>query len=286
MWLIWLVLSSFHCPCYATVIHSHSLARPHQFTASRFSTNAHLFKLAAIIIHWLTLSPPPRSLRKGLEPALWRQATYGSMRYGFYTPIKELIAPGLSKSEMHLGHKLVAGGLSGALSSAICNPCDLVKVRMMAPGPAAVQYRWFLPSMARIAREEGVLGLWKGTGPTCARATALAAAELATYDHIKHMLLQSGLLSEGLGLHAVTAMAAGFVGALACNPFDVAKSRMMNAHAAGVTYKGMADCMMRTVRQEGVASLWKGFLPAWARVGPRVVIIFVCMEQFSRTFGQ
>lgn len=33
----------------------------------------------------------PTSLFKGLSPALLRQATYGSMRYGFYEPIKSLI---------------------------------------------------------------------------------------------------------------------------------------------------------------------------------------------------
>lgn len=31
-------------------------------------------------------------------------------------------------------------------------------------------------------QEEGVLGLWKGVGPTCGRATVLAAAELATCE--------------------------------------------------------------------------------------------------------
>lgn len=150
--------------------------------------------------------------RKGLEPALWRQATYGSMRYGFYTPIKELLAPGVEKQDLHLGHKITAGALSGALSSAICNPADLVKVRMMADGmksgataggggmAAGVQtakYRWFWPSMFQIARQEGILGLWQGTGPTCARATALAAAELATYDHIKQTILDQGWMDEG-----------------------------------------------------------------------------------------
>ena len=108
------------------------------------------------------------ALWKGLEPALWRQATYGSMRYGFYAPIKDLIQPGVSKKDMPLWvrsamlrpfphchvppvlyvlagclvlllkepvsipfqAKIVAGGGSGALSSALANPTDLVKVRI------------------------------------------------------------------------------------------------------------------------------------------------------------
>lgn len=56
------------------------------------------------------------------------QATYGSMRYGLYTPIKEMLAPGVSKKELPLSTKVLAGALSGGISSCICNPTDLVKV--------------------------------------------------------------------------------------------------------------------------------------------------------------
>ena len=90
-------------------------------------------------------------------------------------------------------------------------------------------------------------------------------------------------------MHATVAMAAGFIGAFACNPFDVAKSRVMNqpTPAAGEAplYRGMVDCFTKTIRNEGVTALWNGFIPAWARVGPRVVIIFITMEQLKTHFG-
>ena len=37
------------------------------------------------------------ALWKGLEPALWRQASYGSLRYGLYGPIKDRLAPGVAR---------------------------------------------------------------------------------------------------------------------------------------------------------------------------------------------
>ena len=55
-------------------------------------------------------------------------------------------------------------------------------------------------------------------------------------------------------------------------PADVVKSRIMasggaaNAHA--VIYSGTIDCLVKTVRTEGVLALWKGFLPCWGRLGP------------------
>ena len=65
--------------------------------------------------------------------ALWRQCFYGSLRYGMYAPLKEIVAPGVPKSEMNLGHKILAGGLAGTLAQAVANPCDLVKVPAARP---------------------------------------------------------------------------------------------------------------------------------------------------------
>lgn len=44
------------------------------------------------------------------------------------------------------------------------------------------RYTGFLHALSDIVKTEGVLGLYKGVGPTCGRATVLAAAELTTYD--------------------------------------------------------------------------------------------------------
>lgn len=57
----------------------------------------------------------------------------------------------------------------------------------------------------------------------------------------------------------------------------IKRRRVMNS-AAG-EYSGMVDCFRKSVAKEGPSSLMKGFIPAFARVGPRVVIAFVTMEQ-------
>ena len=74
------------------------------------------------------------ALWKGLEPALWRQASYGGLRYGLYGPIKEVPAPGVEKHDLPLHLKVLAGGLSGTIAQGCANPCDLVKVRMIGDG--------------------------------------------------------------------------------------------------------------------------------------------------------
>eukprot|EP00040_Diaphanoeca_grandis_P017925 m.94205 g.94205 ORF g.94205 m.94205 type:complete len:290 (-) comp26697_c0_seq1:131-1000(-) len=227
------------------------------------------------------------ALWKGLEPALWRQATYGGFRYGMYAPIKDFLAPNVPKNELPLHTKILAGGLSGTIAQGFANPCDLVKVRMQASGmessSSAPRYRWFVGALIDIVKTEGVLGLYKGVSANIGRAASLAAAEMASYDTIKPMFKTHFDMSEGLPLHGTTAIASGFIAAFVANPFDVVKSRVMNSKQG--QYKGMVDCFAKTVGQEGVTSLWKGFIPAWARVGPRVIIAFVTMEQLKIAFG-
>lgn len=44
-----------------------------------------------------------------------------------------------------------------------------------------------IKELRKVASEEGVLALWKGVGPAMARAAALTATQLATYDESKQV---------------------------------------------------------------------------------------------------
>ena len=46
--------------------------------------------------------------------------------------------------------------------------------------------------------------------------------------------------------------------------FQVLKSRLQSAPTG--TYSGLLDCARKTIAQDGVRALWKGFGPAMARV--------------------
>lgn len=199
------------------------------------------------------------ALWKGLEPALWRQASYGSLRYGLYAPIRDRLAPGVAKKDLPLHYKILAGGLSGTVAQGFANPCDLVKIRMIGfkDAPPA-EYRWFLTALVDVFKKEGFGGLYRGVGANLGRASTLAAAEMASYDTIKPMMQARFAIDEGLPLHTATAVCSGFIAAFVANPFDVCKSRVMRDNKN--EYRGLIDCFGKSVRNEGVFSLWKGFI--------------------------
>ena len=39
----------------------------------------------------------------------------------------------------------------------------------------------------------------------------------------------------------------------------------MNQPTDAKIYNGFADCASKTIAQDGVLSLWRGFIPIWAR---------------------
>ena len=66
-------------------------------------------------------------------------------------------------------------------------------------------------------------------------------------------------------------------------PADVIKTRVMNDTAGA--YRGAAHCLKLTVAREGVASLWKGWLPTWMRMAPWSLTFFLTFEQLRKAAG-
>lgn len=124
----------------------------------------------------LAKSEGPGALFKGLPPALVRQSTYGSLRYGLYGPIKNSM--GIKAGEkVPLWKKILAGGSAGGIASAVANPTDLIKVRLQTDGMTKDAEGKYLPkrfngmvhAFTTVVKEEGVLALWTGVG--CAATT-------------------------------------------------------------------------------------------------------------------
>jgi len=232
----------------------------------------------------------PGAFFKGLKPAVLRQLTYGSLRFGLYARCKEMYGvPAKSMQAVPL-RKALAGMTAGGSAAFVCTPIDLVKVRMQAhgmPGHAPLPaYRGVGDAFMTIVRQEGLLSLYKGVGPSSLRAAAVAAAEMASYDEIKLTVLRRKWFPDSVALHLATGVLSGLIASLVSSPFDVVKSRLMtqpfDARGVGLHYSGMADCFVKSWRAEGLRFCFKGFLPICLNKCPTVVLLFVLYEQIQR----
>jgi len=224
----------------------------------------------------------PAALWKGIEPGLHRQCLFGGLRIGLYDPVKKFYAgdtPG--DPPMHI--KVAAGLTTGALAISIASPTDLVKVRMQAEGKlpegAQKKYPSALKAYGIIAREEGVARLWTGLGPNVARNAIINAVELASYDEVKAGLLKLGM-SDGIPCHLLSGLGAGFFAVVFGSPVDVVKSRVMGDSSG--RYRGVVDCFVKTMRNDGPMAFYKGFVPNFGRLGSWNVAMFLTLEQVRK----
>ena len=53
---------------------------------------------------------------------------------------------------------------------------------------------------------------------------------------------------------------------------DMIRTKLMNQPTDKKIYNGFVDCAVKTVKEGGVLSLWRGFVPIWARFAPQATI--------------
>jgi len=233
-------------------------------------------------------------LYQGLSPALLRQATYGTIKFGLYYSSKEQAMAwlGRARGQEIQALNLLCAVFAGSLSSAVATPLDVTKVRLQSLTGLPGAHRGLLPTLWAIWREEGLRGLWRGVCPTAQRAGLVAGVQLPVYDFTKLQLQQQErllLLSDGPPCHLTASLIAGFSAAMASNPVDVVRTRMMvqrrQRKAGGSSstpfYTSSLGCALHTVRTEGIQALYKGFVPAFARMGPWNIIFFLVYEKLK-----
>uniref|UniRef100_A0A2K5E400 Solute carrier family 25 member 14 n=1 Tax=Aotus nancymaae TaxID=37293 RepID=A0A2K5E400_AOTNA len=247
------------------------------------------------------------ALYSGIAPALLRQASYGTIKIGIYQSLKRLFVERLEDETLLIN--MICGVVSGVISSTIANPTDVLKIRMQAQG--SLFQGSMIGSFIDIYQQEGTRGLWRvstlflglfytptlweakaggslrsgGVVPTAQRAAIVVGVELPVYDITKKHLILSGMMGDTILTHFVSSFTCGLAGALASNPVDVVRTRMMNQRAiVGHVdlYKGTIDGILKMWKHEGFFALYKGFWPNWLRLGPWNIIFFITYEQLKR----
>lgn len=175
----------------------------------------------------------------------------------------------------------------------VASPADLIKVRMqadiqMVEHGLKPRYSGPLHALNSIIHTEGLGGLWKCVFPNVQRAFLVNMGELACYDHAKRLIIENQIADDNIYAHTLSSIMSGLSAtALSC-PADVVKTRIMNQRGNGekeLKYRNSFDCLVKTVRVEGLRALWKGFFPTWARLGPWQFVFWVSYEKFRQISG-
>ena len=220
---------------------------------------------------------------KGLDSALIRQVTYTTTRLGVYKTLFERELK--EKGKVTATKKALFGLSAGFIGSIIGNPADLILIRLQSDSSFPVEkrrnYIGFSDAFTRIIKEEGITSLWKGSGPTICRAMVINFAMLGPFDQVKEFLNKQTGTKDTLQTRLMAACVAGFLSSYFSLPFDNAKTKIQKMAAlpdGSFPYKGLVDCMMKTVKNEGFLKLWAGFPTFYVRIAPHAMISLMCQD--------
>jgi len=221
-----------------------------------------------------------RGLFDGISGTWLRQMSYSLCRFWAYDESKKLIGATNQSPAWQLA---LAGSMAGGIAGVVGNPGEIMMVRLQGdfakPPEKRLNYKNCLDGLYRMVKEEGASSLARGLGPNVFRAILMNASQLASYDFFKAELLKTSYFDDNIYCHTTASFAAGTVATTVCSPADVLKSRIMSA--SGSESKSTMEVIRRSMRNEGAMFVFRGWLPAWTRLQPTTMLIFITLEQLK-----
>ncbi len=149
-----------------------------------------------------------------------------------------------------------AAGSAAVFTVTWIHPIDVVKTRLQVSGDGMRNYNSLGVSgtVRVIAAEEGVGAFWKGIGAAWLREASYTSLRIGLYGPIKTAM---GITPESNFFMKFTAgSAAGAIGSVVGNPFDVLKTRLMATE--GRKPIGMLGAAKSLYKQMGWGGFYRG----------------------------
>ncbi len=260
---------------------------------------------------------PLKSLYRGISAPLLGAAIETSSLFFSYRIAQNIVVastPALrarrdqspnEKIELSLPYLVGCGAASGAFTSLLLTPIELIKCKMQVPLPVsqsqtaskvgytATHTPGAMQLMRTIFRTQGILGFWHGQLGTLIRETGGSAAWFGSYEGVKMLFLRSDpSASHVTDTKVWQQMAAGAIAGMAYNfvfyPADTIKSRMQTSHEDSVVGKAKMT-FLRTGkdlwREQGLRGYYRGCGITVFRAAPSSAIIFSIYEALRKYFG-
>ncbi|KAJ7071177.1 carnitine/acyl carnitine carrier [Mycena amicta] len=260
------------------------VGHPFDLTKTRLQTAPNgLYSGAIDVVKKTVAKDGITGMYRGMVPPLLGVTPIFAISFWAYDASKKLIlaaTPNRTSNVLSVPELAAAGFLSAVPTTLVTAPVERAKVLLQVQGQGGSEqkYKGVFDVMKHLYREGGIKSIFRGSVATLARDGPGSAAYFAAYEVTKKALTPAGSSPSELNLGAII-VAGGTAGvamwALAIPP-DVLKSRLQSAPTG--TYTGLMDCARKTIAQDGVRALWKGFGPAMGRAFPANAATFLGVE--------
>lgn len=181
----------------------------------------------------------------------------------------------VEKKESNFAIDFLMGGVSAAVAKTAASPIERVKLliqnqdEMIKQGSLDKRYNGIVDCFARTAKNEGILAFWRGNTANVIRYFPTQALNFAFKDRIKLMFgfkKEEGYAKWFAG-NLASGGAAGALSLLFVYSLDYARTRLAadaksSKKGGERQFNGLIDVYKKTLKSDGVAGLYRGFMPS------------------------
>jgi len=214
----------------------------------------------------------------------WRGNTANVIRYfptqafnfAFKDTYKNLFMVGVNKKTepgKFFIANIMSGGCAGATTGLLVYPIDFARTRLAADVGKGTerQYKGLIDCISTIAKQDGVVGLYRGFPISAVGYFVYRGLYFGCYDTaIDHFGKDTHVFYKWMIAQTVVTFST-----FGSYPLDTVRRRlMMQAGRADILYTGTIDCFVKIIKNEGPKALFKG---AWSNtlrgLGAAIVLV-------------
>lgn len=228
------------------------------------------------------------SLYRGLLPVL--SSLYCSNFLYFYT-FNGLKAVFVGRGEVSTSlQDLLFGYLAGIVNVLMTTPLWVVNTRLKLQGAKfrtqeiecskTAKYKGIIDGLKRICKEEGVMSLWSGTGPSLVLA-GNPAIQFMVYEGIKKFLMTEDNKTLKKRQYFAVGAIAKAVATILTYPLQVAQCKQRSGIKTPSGKADILSILARLVREQGFKGLYKGLEAKLLQTVATAALMFVAYEKIA-----
>jgi len=225
---------------------------------------------------------------KGVTPNLVGAGASWGFYFLFYNIFKSQLKSASGAEKLPPIKHTLAATQAGVGVLLLCNPIWVVKTRLCLQSQAVAKgttstlaYTGMCDALAKIARSEGLKGLYKGMVPGLLNVSH-GTIQFVAYEELKarcnSYFMREPNAKQGSSEYLLCAAVSKLFAASVTYPLQVIRARMQDRHAP---YKSLRDCVEFTWRTYGPRGFYRGLVPNLLRVVPATGITFLVYESVT-----
>jgi len=181
-----------------------------------------------------------------------------------------------------------AGGVATAVTKTCLAPLEraklLLQTQRISKTPEQEQYRTLREYLLKVPKQEGWFAYWRGNPASIFKLVPSSLTKFWMHFRIRNYIVSPETnypTSEKFIRELAASALSGSVSMAACYPFDLARTRLgceVTKKEVSRVYLGFMDCLSKTMRDQGIKGMYKGFVFSLGTQVPYMALVMTLYD--------